>query len=163
MFSLQLTHARELRHEPLQPGAEIELSVNQGSLNQTLEDVKNHGADLRGAVVSFSLEMVIFSDDLRWYRGNLVRPDGVVPNKWVPVNQPLAMKLNKRQIKTASTNFLRASFKAHAEGASAEPVEPASMVFATCTAWNGSFQGLACAGDPDRCIRRTDVDDSPNP
>ena len=95
MFSFHLTHSKKLQQEPLQPGAQIELSVNQGSLNDTLKDAKNHGADLRGAVVSFSLDTVKFSDDLRWSRGFWVRPDSAVPNKWVPVDDPLAMKRNQ--------------------------------------------------------------------
>jgi hypothetical protein len=89
MFSLTLTGSRELRHDPLQPGAEIELSVNQGLLNQTLEGVKTQGANVRGAVVSFSLDTAIFSEELRWYRGRMVRPDSMVPNKWVPVDGPM--------------------------------------------------------------------------
>ncbi len=90
MFGLPLTHSKQLNEEPLQPGAEIELSVDEKVLNRTLEMVKSQGADLRGAVVSFSLDSVVFSDVLRWNRGNLVRPDSEVPGKWVPVNgQPL--------------------------------------------------------------------------
>jgi hypothetical protein len=42
-------------------------------------------------------------------------------------------------------------------------VAPASMVFSTCTAWNGSFQGVGCNGDDPRCIARTDIDDNINP
>ena len=85
MFGLQLTASRELRPDPLEPGAEIELSVNPDRLNQILEAVKRQNADLRGAVVSLSLDSVSFSDELRWYRGKLVRPDDATPNKWVPV------------------------------------------------------------------------------
>jgi hypothetical protein len=87
-FSLQLTHGRKLATEPLQPGAEIQLFVEQKSLDGALEIVKNQGADLRGAVASFSVDMVVFSDELRWYRGNMVRPDPDVPNKWIPVSGP---------------------------------------------------------------------------
>lgn len=160
MFSLQLTHSKQLRHEPLQPGAEIDLSVNPGVLNQTLEDVKNRGADLRGAAVSFSLETVIFSDELRWSRGHLLRPDSTVPDKWVPVDDPLAMKQKKLPVDPVSAYFVKASSKSNL---SIEAAEPASMVFATCTQWNGSFQGTSCSGDPADCINRTDMDDNINP
>ncbi len=110
IFRLQLTHAKALRRDPLQPGAEIELSVEQHFLNLTLEDAKNRGADLRGAVISFSLDMVIFTDELRWHRGNLVRPDSAVPNKWVPVDDPLAMKWMP-PVNTASASFIKSLFE----------------------------------------------------
>lgn len=158
MFGVQLSHTKQLHQQPLQPGAEVELFVEQRILNLTMEDVKNQGADLSGAVASFSLEMVIFSDQLRWYRGNLVRPDSAVPNKWVPVDDPLA-KNRKPPVNPASASFVKASLKS----AEPNPFEPAPMVFATCTAWNGSFQGAGCNGDPSRCIARTDLDDNINP
>jgi hypothetical protein len=164
LFSLHLSHAKELRREPLQPGAEIELSVDQNSLNQTLENAKNHGADLRGAALSFSLDTVIFSDELRWSRGFLVRPDSAVPNKWVPVDQPLALKRGDQpQINNASAPFVRVSLRSHARAGSVEPSRPFSMVFATCTDWNGGFQGTPCSGDLLGCINRTDLDDNINP
>jgi hypothetical protein len=163
MFSLQLTHSKHLRREPLQPGAEIELSIDEKLLNQTLENAKNHGADLRGAALSFSLETVIFSDELRWSRGFLVRPDSAVPDKWVPVDDPLAMKRYQPQITNASASFVKVSLKSHASVESVAPFDPASMMFATCTQWNGSFQGTSCAGDPSDCINRTDIDDNINP
>lgn len=156
IFSLPLTGSKELGHDPLQPGAEIELSVNQGLLNHTLNDLKYRGADARGAVVSFSLDTVIFSDEAQWYRGKLLRPDSATPGKWVPIDQPLAMKRNEPPATTAS--FVRASFTP------AAPSKPAAPVFATCTAWNGSFQGFACSGDiSGDCIRRVDMDDNINP
>lgn len=88
MFGLQLTPSKPLHQEPLQPGAEIELYVDEKKWNRTMEIVKEQGADLRGAVISFSLDSVSFSEKLRWYRGNMLQPDSEVPNKWVPVKQP---------------------------------------------------------------------------
>jgi Putative metal-binding motif len=163
MFSMQLTHSKQLRNEPLEAGAEIELSVNPGLLNHTLEDVKSKGADLRGAVVSFSLETVIFSDELRWSRGHLVRPDSAVPNKWVPVDHPLAIQREKLPVNPVSAYFVKASFRSNVPVRAAEPFKPASMVFATCTQWDGSFQGTSCTGDLADCINRTDLDDNINP
>jgi hypothetical protein len=85
MFAVPLTAARQLHDDPLEPEAEIELSVNPAQLNRILEAAKGQNADLRGAAVSLSLDTVSFSDKLRWYRGKLVRPDDTTPNKWVPV------------------------------------------------------------------------------
>ena len=87
IFSLSLTGSREIRHDPLQPGAEIDLTVTPGLLNQTLDDLKNRGANINGAEVSFSLDTVMFSDESQWYRGKLLRPDSAVPGKWVAIDQ----------------------------------------------------------------------------
>jgi hypothetical protein len=88
IFSLQLTTSKELWREPLEPGAEIELSVNQERLDQTLANVKDRGANASGVVVSLSVDSVRFSDELQWYRGKLLRPDSATPGKWVPIDQP---------------------------------------------------------------------------
>jgi len=149
IFSLPLTASRELRHYSLLPGAEIELTVTPGMLNYTLEDLKYRGAQVSTADVSFSLDAVIFSNELQWYRGKLVRPDSEVPGNWVPVNDPLAMKRNQPLEKTVS--FLPASFKAVA------PVKPAAPPFVTCKQLGGYF-GSTCSGDVSAdCIQRTDV------
>ena len=87
-FSLQLTSSKELWREPLEPGAEIELSVNQERLDRTLANLKAHGTDTSVAVVSLSVDLVKFSDELKWYRGKLVRPDSTTPGKWVPIDKP---------------------------------------------------------------------------
>jgi len=88
IFSVSMARPRELSHNPLHPGEEIELSVNQDLLNSQLGEMKNRGADVSQAQVSFSLDTVFFSDELQWYRGKLLKPDPVTPNKWIPVNGP---------------------------------------------------------------------------
>jgi Putative metal-binding motif len=155
MFSVSLTAAKELRRDPIPPGGQIELTVNQSLLNHTLEDVKQRGANVRGAVVSFSLDTVIFSDDLRWYRGKLLRRDSTSPGKWVPVDQPVAMKQND-QSQSASLPALMN----HA--VSSKPAAP--FVFSTCTAWNNSYETITCPNDISvDCIQRFDLDDNINP
>ncbi len=156
IFSLPLTASKELRHDPLLPGAEIELTVTPGMLNHTLEDLKYRGAQVSTAEVSFSLDAVIFSNDLQWYRGKLVRPDSAVPGKWVPVDDPVAMKRSKPLEKI--TSFMPASFKAVA------PVKPSLPPLVTCKQYNGSFSGTTCSGDVSAdCIRRNDFGDNVNP
>ena len=145
IFSMPLTASKELRHEPLEPGAEIELTVTQGMLNHTLEDMKFRGTDVSNAVISFSLDAVIYSDELQWYRGKLLRPDSATPGKWVPVDQPLAMKRSKSSVTTAS--FVPASFKA------AAPLTPSAPVFATCEG-NGGFITPVCSGGNNNCVQR---------
>lgn len=154
IFSLTLTNSKALHQNPLQPGEEIELTVSPGMLNHTLEDLKDRGADVTNAAISFSLDKVIFSDDLQWYRGKVLRPDTAVPGKWVPVDQPVAVNNRKQAGKTGS--FVQASFK------SVAPAKPAApVVFTTCKKWNGSVVGFPCNNDLDDCIRRVDLDDDP--
>ena len=84
LFSLALERSRELRPDPLEPGAEIDLSVSQDVLNRTLANIKERGVDLTNAELSFSLDSVVFSDEVQWYRGKLLQPDPTTPGKWVP-------------------------------------------------------------------------------
>ena len=155
IFSLTLTASRRLRNDPLLPGAEIDVTISRDHLNQMLDLLKSQGQDASRSDITFSLDTVMFSDELHWNKGNLIRPDPNTPDKWIPVNDPLAMKRNKPSV---STPFIPVSFKA------AAPVEPAApFVFSTCTQWNGSFQGTSCSGDPADCITKTELDDSPNP
>ena len=147
IFSMQLTASKELRQEPLEPGDEIELTVTPGMLNHTLEDMKSRGTDVSIAVVSFSLDMVIFGDELHWYRGKILRPDSTMPGKWVPVDQPLAGKGNQPPATTAS--FVRASF---------EPAAPVGPQLPRCKDYNDSLITSSCPGGPANCVKRQDID-----
>lgn len=154
VFELTLTGSKQLRNDPLQPGAEIELTASPGHVNQTLETIKSYGADVKGTDVTLVLDTVIFSDELRWNQGNLVRPDPTMPHKWIPVVDPVAMKRNK----SSSPLFAPASFK---PAAPAKPATP--FVFATCTAWSGTFLGTTCSGQLPFCITRNELDDNVEP
>lgn len=121
ILSMPLTVSRKLRNDPLQPGDEIELTVSAGYLNQTLENLKHFGQDANRTEVTFSLDSVMFSDELQWNRGGLVRPDPANPDRWVPVDDPVA---GNRKAPINMALFVPASFKA------AAPVP----VFSTCTA-----------------------------
>ena len=159
IFSLTLTASRRLRNDPLLPGAEIDVTVSPGHLNQMLELLKSQGQDASRSDITFSLDTVIFSDELHWNKGNLIRPDPTDPDKWIPVDAPVAKKRN-----TPNTPFVPASFKTAAAFEPAAPVKSAApFVLATCTIWNGSVTGTACSGDGSTCIKKNEIDDSPNP
>ena len=85
LYGVQLTRSRNLHANPLQPGEEIELTVNEVDLDRTLLLMKEKGVDPRTCEISVSLDMAFYSETLRWYRGKLVHPDPTVPNKWIPV------------------------------------------------------------------------------
>ena len=59
----------------VEPGADIELTVNEGSWARAEERMKRRGADGRSATVMLSVENVAFSDDLMWDRGRLHQRD----------------------------------------------------------------------------------------
>jgi len=161
IFSLPLTASRRLRNDPCLPEAEIELTVNPGYLDQTLEVLKSQGVDASRTDVTFSLDTVIFSDELHWNKGNLIQPDPTTPDKWIPVDDRVAMKRNKPLV---NTPFVPASFKTAAPVKPAAPVKSAApVVLATCTIWHGSVIGPSCSGDPADCITKNEIDDSPDP
>ena len=85
LYSVQLTRSRNLHTNPLQPGEEVELTVSDVDLDRTLNIFKEKGIDPSTCEISVSLDMVFYSETLRWYRGKLVHPDPTVPNKWIPV------------------------------------------------------------------------------
>jgi len=66
----------------VEPGAEIELTVDEGSWARAQERMKRQGADGRSATVMLSVENVAFSDDLMWDRGRLHQRDPQNRSKW---------------------------------------------------------------------------------
>lgn len=146
-FSAQLT-SRDLWRDPLAPREEIEIMVNQGALNQALAEAKNRGTDVSQMTVSFSLDTVIFSEELQWYRGKMLQPDSATPGKWVPVDQPLAVKRNRPLAEAFS--FLPASFKL------ADALRPEPPVLANCEGDGGHIQ-VVCSGQNSNCITRIEL------
>ena len=87
LFGLPLTLSRKLKDEPLQPGAEIEMTVSLDQVNKTLENLMVYGVvDAKPADVTFRVDGVWFSEKLQWTSGNLVQPDPTTPLKWIPVD-----------------------------------------------------------------------------
>jgi hypothetical protein len=89
MFSLPLIRSKELKRSPLQSGEVIELSVSDRLLNMTLNALRQQGADANLSSVSFSVDSVLFGDDLQWSRGVLLRRDPDNPHRWKAVESKL--------------------------------------------------------------------------
>src|SRR5438105_11916258 len=87
-ISLKTTPSRDLRKHPLQPGDEIDFEVSEASLNDAMTTMIQYGVDPSQAPVSLSVDSAIFSDDLQWSRGKLLRRDPNNPNKWDAVDKP---------------------------------------------------------------------------
>jgi hypothetical protein len=137
IFSVPLTKSPDLAKTPLPPGAQITLSVSGQLLDDTLERLKQFGADPNLSEVSFSLDSAMFRPDLQWHRGKMVRPDPNTPDRWVPIDEPTA-KLNH----STATKFVPAAFST------------APQTLQTCQGYNGSFDLTQCGGDPEACVKR---------
>ena len=148
-FSVRLT-SRDLWRDPLAPQGEIEIMVNPSTLNQALADAKDRGTNLSQMAVSFSVDTVVFSEELQWYRGKMLHPDSETPGKWVPVDQPLARKRNGPLDQAFS--FLPASFKL------TDPLRPDPPMFAHCEGDGGHIE-VVCSGQNSNCITRIDFGD----
>jgi hypothetical protein len=86
VFSVPLTLSRKLRDDPLQPGAEIEMTVSPDQMNKTIETAMVYGVDASRTEVTFLVDGVWFNEKLQWSNGTLVEPDPTTPNKWIPVD-----------------------------------------------------------------------------
>jgi len=88
MYMVQLNTATDLKTKQIEPGGEVELTVDHLRLQPILEMMKQAGVDANNCEVSFSLDSAVYSEKLRWDRGHLLQPDPATPNKWIPVNGP---------------------------------------------------------------------------
>lgn len=85
--SLKQTQTRDLKQRPLQPNEEIDLEVSDGSFNDTMTTMRQHGVDPYSSPVSLSVDNALFSDDLQWSRGSFLGRDPYSPNKWDAVDK----------------------------------------------------------------------------
>jgi len=83
LFSVSLRGSKQLEHTRLNPGDEIEMITDDGSLDRAVNRIKEHGGDPNLAEVTFSVEIVGFSDGLQWHKGHNLRVDPDRPNRWV--------------------------------------------------------------------------------
>ncbi len=76
-------------HQTLEPGAELELAVDEESWARTEARMKEHGADGRSASVILSIENVTFNEDLMWDRGQIHQRDPKNRGKWRTIEKKL--------------------------------------------------------------------------
>jgi hypothetical protein len=84
-FSVGLTSSSPLESTVLQPGDEIEGTVDEGSWERMVNRLRQYGGDQNQAAVRLSVEIVAFSNGLQWHHGHLLRPDPENPNKRIPI------------------------------------------------------------------------------
>ena len=86
LFSLPLTRSRQVKGGPLQPGDEIDFTVSDRAGNLVVNILKQYGANPDLASVTFSVQNVIFSEDLQWSKGHLLSRDPDNPNRWTAID-----------------------------------------------------------------------------
>lgn len=85
MFSATLVGpSGPLEGAVLEPGAQIDVLVDEGSLNRTIMRLRAYGADPGEATVSLAIDMVAFDDGIMWRKGRLIKKDPANPNRWIP-------------------------------------------------------------------------------
>jgi hypothetical protein len=140
MFSLPLIRSKELKRSPLQSGEVIELSVSDRLLNMTLNALRQQGADANLSSVSLSVDSVLFSDDLQWSRGVLLRRDPDNPHRWKAVeSKPGGVSQSGQPPRFTPVSF--------------NPAAPVPQALTQCQAAKGGEEDFQCSGDDDGCVR----------
>lgn len=85
LFGASFKGHKQLEHTLLEPGAEIEIMLDQESFARTLVRLKQDGWDADSAEVTFSVGIVGFGDGLQWHKGRKLRVDPDNPNRHIPV------------------------------------------------------------------------------
>ena len=143
-ISLKEISNRDLKKHPLQPGDEIDLQVNEGSLNDAMTTMVQYGVDPSQAPVSLSIDSAIFSDDLQWERGKLMRQDPNNPKKWDAVDKPAPPEASRLK---QPAGFTVVTFK---------PAAYTVQDVTRCQAEKGGRDGTECSGDSSGCYQWTD-------
>ncbi len=146
-FRVELTHSKQLQQAPLEPGAEITLTVSDQSWSQTANILTRYGVDANLSSVTFSEEFVVFSESLQWHRGYLVHPDPNIPNKWIPVDKgtPETSRIDR------PVQFTAAAFK---------PNAAQSQLYGYCVQYNSSYTAVYCS-ENSYCFAITDEGSGP--
>jgi hypothetical protein len=152
LFSASLTGTKQLEHTKLDPGEEIEMVPDEGSLDRAVHRIKEHGGDPNLATVTFVIGIVGFSDGLQWHKGHLLRPDPNNPQKRIPVEATRERSAFEPLYK--SDLFTRAVFRSDdfsaerlwGKGAPSTLTRP-PQANAQCVLDNGSYDAPHCNND----------------
>lgn len=130
----------DLKEQPLLPGHEIDLEVNDASYDETMTTMRESGIDPNTLPISLSVDSAMFLDNTQWHRGNLLRRDPYSPNKWDPIDKPTPGQTSSNN----RTGFLMVGFKKDSLPA------PDLRI---CQAEKGGYIGYPCTGDSPNCWR----------
>ena len=90
MFEMTLNpkELRNLFQQPLQPGDEIDLNINEASFNQGMRYLIQYGVDPTQCTVTLAVHTAYFSDDRGWSQGAFIRRNPNNPKNWDAVDTP---------------------------------------------------------------------------
>jgi hypothetical protein len=153
-FGVELTGpSRALEATGLQPGEEIESTVDQGSWDRTVERIKRYGSDIRLAAISLSVELVAFKDGLQWHQGHMVHRDPYDPNRYIPVEPtptPTVGWLDRLPgfitVAFNSSDVGPDGWRGKSETLTLTPPRPQTNL--RCASYNGSYSATHCNNDP---------------
>jgi hypothetical protein len=153
LFSASLTGTKQLEHTKLDPGEEIEMVPDEGSLDRAVHRIKEHGGDPNLATVTFVIGIVGFSDGLQWHKGHLLRPDPNNPQRRIPV-EPTKEGSAFEPFYRPPPSFTPAAFRSDefsawrlwGKGAPTTLTRP-PQANAQCVLDNGSYDAPYCNND----------------
>lgn len=93
LFSLPLAGSTQLGQGILEPGADITLMVTEQAWSLTSDILKHYDMNPDQVPVSFGVDVVRFSDDLQWSKGQMLRRDPASPNRWIAAGCHAAWRL----------------------------------------------------------------------
>ncbi len=90
MFEMTLNpkELRNLFQQPLQPGDEIDLDINEASFNQGMRYLIQYGVDATQCSVILAVDTAYFSNDFGWSQGSFIRRNASNPKNWDAVDTP---------------------------------------------------------------------------
>jgi hypothetical protein len=129
----RLQHA-DMKKEPLQPGDEVELEVNDQSFADTMAKIMTYGFSPNELIVVLAVDSAFFSEDFGWKKGSFIHRNPHDPNRWDPVDKPAEPGASRLK-KSAGLILI---------GLKNSPDPPQSLQ--TCQAYGGFFGSLCTEG-----------------
>jgi hypothetical protein len=138
--SVKESQTKNLKQQPLRPGEEIDLRVDDGSLKQMLAYMYKNGIDANQSTLRLAVNGVSFGDDFGWRKGVLMRRDPTNPRKWDVIDKPEPSP----SLSEASRMFQPAGFKLIGDNS---VLSPMTQDLSRCLGGYAGFIARACNGD----------------
>jgi len=111
VFRVGLASSRRLSaDESLAPGEEIEMTVDSGAWDRTVNILSRNGVDANLGSVTLALDLVAFSDGLQWSKGHFLHRDPNNSNRWIPIESKSPPGLSQLH---QPTKFTTVAFKSN--------------------------------------------------
>jgi len=87
-MALKPRELRNLFQQPLQPGDEIDLNINEASFNEGMRYLIQYGVDATQCSVTLAVHTAYFSYDFGWSKGSFIRRNPNDRKSWDAVDTP---------------------------------------------------------------------------